>query len=106
MKKPRPRLARWGLHDLTELPAMSNRSSSFFKPSRQRGQAPSPCRGHQLSPIQSSTGQQLVSVRFALIFSGQQLVSVGQQLVSVIGVSSFRANFFSEIRTNNDYCLN
>jgi len=99
MKKPRPRLARWGLHDLTELPAMSNRSSSFFKPSRQRGQAPSPCRGHQLSPIQSSTGQQLVSVRFALIFSGQQLVSV-------IGVSSFRANFFSEICTNNDYCLN
>ena len=54
MKKPRPCSARWGLHDLTELPAMSNRSSSFFKPSRHRGQAPGPCRGHQLSPIQSS----------------------------------------------------
>jgi len=54
MKKPRPCLARWGLHDLTELPAMSNRSSSVFKPSRHRGQAPGSCRGHQLSPIQSS----------------------------------------------------
>ena len=32
MKKPRPCLARWGLHDLTELPAMSNRSSSFLNP--------------------------------------------------------------------------
>ena len=54
MKKPRPCPARWDLHDLTELPAMSNRSSSFFKPSRRGGQAPGPCRGHQLSRIQSS----------------------------------------------------
>ncbi len=76
MKKPRPCVARWGQHDLTEVPAMSNRSSLSFKPSRHRGQAPGPCWGHQLSSIQSSAGQQSVSVRFV-----QQSVSVHFALI-------------------------